>query len=152
MDATVLDQKGKKTNPLMGCYGIGVSRTLAAAIEQHHDKDGIIWHPSIAPFDAYFAVVAKKEETKKLSNELYDSLKSEGIDVLLDDRGNGFGHMLKDADLLGLPVRILLGERDFEKSGELEIKVRKTGEVFKVKKEELGQKVKELLKGLGKEI
>lgn len=150
MDATVLDQNGKKVTPLMGCYGIGVSRTLAAAIEQHHDDNGIIWHPSIAPFDVYFAVVAKKDETKNLSVEIYNDLVKQGLDVVLDDRGNGFGSMLKDADLLGLPVRVLLGERDYEKSQELEIKVRKTGDVHKVKKEELAAKLKELLAELGK--
>ncbi len=152
MKATVLDQNGKKQTPLMGCYGIGVSRTMAAAIEQCHDENGIIWPAAIAPFDAYFAVIGKKEETKKLSTEIYNSLKSQGIDVLFDDRGMGPGPMFKDSDLLGLPLRIVLGERDYNESGELEIKVRSTGESFKVKKEELSAKVKEVLLSLGSSL
>lgn len=151
MNASVLDQNGKKIFPLMGCYGIGVSRTLAAAIEQHHDEDGIIWPVQLAPFDAYFAVLGKKEETYKLAEEIYSSLKNAGLDILLDDRKVSAGAMFKDSDLLGLPVRILLGERDFEASGELELKVRSTGEVHKVKKEELEKTMKSILKSLGKE-
>lgn len=150
MDANVLDQNGKKITPLMGCYGIGVTRTMAAAIEQHHDENGIIWPAPIAPFDAYFAVIGKKEETKTLSDEIYNELLSKNIDVLFDDRGMGPGPMFKDADLLGLPVRILLGERDYNNTGELEIKVRSTGEVFKVKKENLVTMVNEILSQLGK--
>jgi prolyl-tRNA synthetase len=152
MGATVLDQKGKKVNPMMGCYGIGISRTLAAAVEQHHDEDGIIWPATIAPFDIYFAVIGKKDSTMQFSHELYSDLKANGFDVLLDDRGMGPGGMFKDADLLGLPIRLLLGERDFEASGELEIKIRKTGEVIKVSKENLTSKLKEVLSSLGKNI
>lgn len=152
MDASVLDQNGKKIHPLMGCYGIGVSRTLAAAIEQNHDENGIVWPAPLAPFDVHFCFVGKKAETKELGEEIYNSLKQDGFDVLMDDRGLGFGAMLKDADLLGLPIRVLLGERDYEKSGELEIKVRKTGESFKVTKDVLSEKIKELLKDLGKDF
>ena len=148
MNASVLDQNGKKVFPLMGCYGIGVSRTLAAAIEQHHDENGIIWPKTIAPFDAYFAVLGKKDETYEIANEIYDDLKSAGIDVLLDDRKTSAGAMFKDSDLLGLPVRILLGERDFESSGELELKVRSSGVVHKVSRENLVEKIKEIIKGL----
>lgn len=151
MNATVLDQNGKKVTPLMGCYGIGVTRTMAAAIEQNHDENGIIWPAPIAPFDVYFAVIGKKEETKKLSNDIYQELKQAGIDILFDDRGMGPGPMFKDSDLLGLPLRIVLGERDYNATGELEIKVRSSGESFKVKKEKLASKVNELLKELGKE-
>lgn len=149
MQATVLDQNGKKLVPLMGCYGIGVSRTMASAIEQCHDDNGIIWPAPIAPYHVYFAVIGKKEETKRLADELYKSLKDNGVEILFDDRGMGPGPMFKDADLLGLPLRVVLGERDFEASGELEIKVRSTGEVIKVKKEELLKVVQEKLKSLG---
>ncbi len=152
MKASVLDQNGKHIHPFMGCYGIGISRLMAAAIEQHHDENGIIWPVSIAPFDIYLAVIGKKDETKQLSSEIYESLKAEGFDVLFDDRGMGPGPMFKDADLLGLPARVLLGERDYEKTGELEIKLRKSGEVIKVKKEELSGKLKELFSNLGKNI
>jgi prolyl-tRNA synthetase len=152
MKATVLDQNGKKQIPLMGCYGIGISRTMASAIEQCNDENGIIWPAAIAPFDAYFAIIGKKEETKALSLEIYNELKRNSIDVLLDDRGMGPGPMFKDSDLLGLPLRIVLGERDYNESGELEIKVRKSGESIKVKKQDLALRVKEVLKKLGKEV
>jgi prolyl-tRNA synthetase len=151
MGASVLDEKGKKIFPMMGCYGIGVSRTLAAAIEQHHDENGIIWPSSIAPFDAYFAVLGKKEETKTLSVEIYSELKAAGLDILLDDRNHSAGAMFKDSDLLGLPIRILLGERDFAETNELEIKLRGTGEVIKVKRENLTEKLKELRASLRSE-
>ena len=152
MDATVLDQNGKKIHPLMGCYGIGISRTMAAAIEQHHDENGIIWPAQLAPFDAYFAVIGKKDETKSLASEVYEDLQKQGFEIVLDDRGMGPGAMFKDSDLLGLPVRILLGERDFEKTGEFELKIRKTGEVVKVSKDNLSAKLKEILIDLGKEF
>ena len=148
MGATVLDQNGKKAVPLMGCYGIGVTRTMQAAIEQNHDEHGIIWPAPIAPYQVYFGVIGKKEETKKLSDEIYQELTTSGLEVLFDDRGMGPGPMFKDADLLGLPVRIVLGERDYEKTKELEIKVRRTGDVFKVTKEEAAAKLKDLLKDL----
>ena len=122
---------------------------MAATIEQHHDGNGIIWPTTLAPFDIYFAVIGKKDSTKKLSVEIYDDLVSQGFDVILDDRGMGPGSMFKDADLLGLPLRILLGERDFDQTKELEIKIRKTGESFKVKQDNLAAKVKELLSNLG---
>lgn len=148
MDASVLAQNGKKQFPLMGCYGIGVTRTLAAAIEQNHDENGIVWPAPIAPFQLYFAVIGKKDETKELAEEIYSKFKQAGIEVLFDDRGLGPGPMFKDADLLGLPVRVLLGERDYEKTQEFEIKLRKSGDSYKAKKEELVSKVQELLKGL----
>lgn len=150
MNATVLDQNGKKIVPLMGCYGIGVSRIMAAAIEQSHDENGIIWPAPIAPFDAYFALIGKSEAIKTTADEIYNSLKKEGFEILFDDRGMGPGPMFKDSDLLGLPLRIVLGERDFEASGELEIKIRKTGEVLKVKKENLISTITSELKKLGK--
>lgn len=145
MNATVLDSNGKSMNPLMGCYGIGVTRTMQAAIEQSHDENGIVWPMSIAPYQVYFAVIAKSEEVKNLSVDLYQEIKSSGIEVVLDDRGFGPGFMLKDSDLLGLPIRILLGERDYKESGELEIKLRKSGEVIKAKKENLISTLKEII-------
>src|SRR5690606_26442065 len=110
---------------------IGVTRTMASAIEQHHDQNGIIWPAPIAPFDVYFAVIGKKDETKAMAEEIYNEMKKAGIEVLFDDRGMGPGPMFKDADLLGLPVRVVLGERDFAESGEMEVKIRKSGEVKK---------------------
>lgn len=148
LKAEVLGDNGKKLYPLMGCYGIGVSRTMAAAVEQNHDDDGIIWPLPIAPFEIYFAVIGKTDETKKLAENIYQNLKSKNFDILFDDRGLGPGPMFKDADLLGLPIRIVLGERDYKESGELEIKIRKTGESFKVKEDDLVQKLTEIRNSL----
>lgn len=146
MKAFVLDQNGKKVNPLMGCYGIGVTRTMASAIEQSYDEDGIIWPKSIAPYSVYFGKIGKKNETTILCEQIYKELKDNSIEVLFDDRGMGPGPMFKDADLLGLPLRVILGERDYEVDQTLEIKVRKTKKTLKVKKEDLAHKIKELLK------
>jgi prolyl-tRNA synthetase len=123
---------------------------MAAAIEQNHDNDGIVWPAAIAPYDIYFGVIAKSEETKKISEEIYQSFLAAGLEVLFDDRGMGPGGMFKDADLIGLPVRVVLGERDFAATGEIEIKVRKNGEVLKVKREALIATIKEKLQSLGK--
>jgi prolyl-tRNA synthetase len=145
MKATVLDQNGKHATPLMGCYGIGISRTMAAAIEQCHDENGMIWPKAISPYHVYFAVIGKKEETRKLADEIYESIKKAGVEIIYDDRGLGPGPMFKDSDLLGLPLRIVLGERDFANSGELEIKERKSGKSYKVKPDDLITKIQELL-------
>jgi prolyl-tRNA synthetase len=150
MGATVLNAQGKAITPLMGCYGIGTTRTLAAAIEQNHDQDGIIWPAAIAPYDVYFGVIAKTDETKKVAEEIYQTFLAAGIEVLYDDRGMGPGGMFKDADLMGLPCRVVLGERDFAATGEIEIKVRKTGETLKVQKSALVATLKEKLQSLGK--
>lgn len=150
MGVTVLNDQGKGITPIMGCYGIGVTRTLAAAIEQNHDKDGIVWPAAIAPYDIYFGVIAKTDETKKVADEIFQSLLAAGFEVLYDDRGMGPGGMFKDADLIGLPIRVVLGERDFTASGEIEVKVRKTGEMLKVKRDSLTATLKEKLTALGK--
>lgn len=150
MGVKVLNDQGKGITPLMGCYGIGTTRTMAAAIEQNHDNDGIVWPAAIAPYDLYFGVIAKSEDTKKISEEIYQSFLAAGLEVLFDDRGMGPGGMFKDADLIGLPLRVVLGERDFAATGEIEIKVRKNGEVLKVKREALIATIKEKLQALGK--
>lgn len=150
MKVTVLNEQGKGITPLMGCYGIGMTRVLAAAIEQNHDKDGIIWPASIAPYDVYLCFIGKTPETKALAEELNSAIKNAGLDTLFDDRQLGPGQMFKDADLIGLPLRVTLGERDYLATGEIEIKVRKTGEVLKVKKDELVSTIKKKLEELGR--
>lgn len=150
MKVTVLNEQGKGVTPLMGCYGIGMTRVLAAAIEQHHDKDGIIWPASIAPYDVYLCFIGKTPETKALAEELNQEIKAAGFDTLFDDRQLGPGQMFKDADLIGLPLRVVLGERDYLATGEIEIKVRKTGEVIKVKRDALVPTIKSKLQELGK--
>lgn len=150
MKATVLNEQGKAVVPLMGCYGIGMTRVLAAAIEQNNDKDGIIWPASIAPYDIYLCFIGKTPETKALAEELNTEIKKAGLDTLFDDRQLGPGQMFKDADLIGLPIRVVLGERDYQATGEIEVKIRKTGETLKVKKDELITTLNSKLKELGK--
>lgn len=147
LSATVLDKSGKKMNPLMGCYGIGVSRIMAAAIEQNHDEKGIIWPKAIAPFQVYFAMIGKSQESKDLVNEIYNDLLKSGIEVLLDDRGMGPGFMFKDADLLGLPLRLTFGERDYKEKKTLELSIRKNGTKYEVTKENVVEKILKTLDG-----
>lgn len=150
MKVTVLNEQGKAVTPIMGCYGIGVTRVLASAVEQNNDKDGIIWPASIAPYDLYLCFIGKTPETKELIEEIHNDFKKAGLDVLFDDRQLGPGQMFKDADLIGLPMRVVLGERDYLATGEIEVKIRKTGETLKVKKEELLSTVKAKLQELGR--
>jgi prolyl-tRNA synthetase len=150
MKVTVLNEKGQGVTPLMGCYGIGVSRVLASAVEQNNDKDGILWPASIAPYDTYLCYIGKTPEIKAVAEDLWKEFMNAGIEVLFDDRQLGPGQMFKDSDLIGLPLRIVIGERDFNATGEIEIKVRKTGESLKVKKDELLSTVKKKLEELGK--
>jgi prolyl-tRNA synthetase len=145
MKVGILDQNGKLVTPLMGCYGIGVTRVVAAAIEQNHDENGIVWPKSIAPYQVYFATIVKAEEFVKIADEIYSDLLKSNIEVIYDDRNIGPGNKFKDADLLGLPYRLVLGERDFSASGELEIICRKTGTITKVKRDQLVSTLKTLL-------
>lgn len=146
MKVGILDQNGKLVTPLMGCYGIGVTRVVAAAIEQNHDTNGIVWPKAIAPYHVYFATIVKAEEFVKIADEIYADLLKAGIETVYDDRNVGPGNKFKDSDLLGLPYRVVLGERDFGASGELEVIERKTGTVIKVKREDLISTLKNLLK------
>ncbi|MFG1592667.1 proline--tRNA ligase [Halobacteriovorax sp. CON-3] len=148
MGVTILDQNGKAATPLMGCYGIGVTRLVAAAIEQNHDENGIIWPAAIAPYNLSFVAITKSDEYKEKANELHKKLVESGLEVVYDDRKAGPGFKFKDADLLGLPLQVVLGERDHKEDGLLEIRVRRTGEKIKISEDELLVKVNELLKDL----
>lgn len=144
MGANFLDEEGKEQVVIMGCYGIGVGRTAAASIEQNHDEAGIIWPKPLAPFDCeVLPVNVKDEETRKAAEALYESLKKE-MEVLLDDRDERAGVKFKDADLIGIPVRVTIGERNL-KQGMVEIKDRKTGEVRLVALDGAAAEVKKLL-------
>lgn len=147
MDVSVLDQNGKAAYPLMGCYGIGVTRIAAAAIEQSHDDNGIIWHKSIAPFQVHFIAITKNEEFKAKANEIYEQL-NEVLEVVYDDRKVGPGFKFKDADLLGCPVQVVMGERDFKESGKLKVIKRHNGEEVLVEQSELLSKVQEIWNSL----
>jgi len=129
LGATFLDESGKERPLLMGCYGIGVSRTMAAAIEQNNDKDGIIWPRAIAPFEVVVVPVnAKIPEQLALAEKIYGELKTAGVDVLLDDRRERAGVKFKDADLIGCPLRITVGPKALEED-KIEVRARRTGEV-----------------------
>jgi prolyl-tRNA synthetase len=149
LSVTVLDQNGKTATPIMGCYGIGVSRVVAAAIEQQHDQDGIIWPISIAPYQVYFVTIAKAPETSILAEEIYQELMAAGIEVVYDDRKVGPGFKFKDADLLGIPVQLVLGERDFLADGTLELKTRNKKVNLKIKRNDILAEVKKVIKELG---
>ena len=148
LQATFLDQNGRPNPMIMGCYGIGVSRTLAAAIEQYHDENGIIWPRSIAPFEAVIVPInAKDEALMSTSHTIYTVLKDAGIDVLLDDRKDRAGVKFKDADLIGYPLRITVSKNTLE-NNEVEIQIRKSGEALPCAIDSVATKVAELLQNL----
>ena len=143
MDVSVLDEKGKSVTPVMGCYGIGVNRTMAAAVEQHHDDRGIMWPKSIAPFDLHLVGLAKGEEDIAVVDEIYESLLEAGWDVIYDDRKASPGFKFADADLIGIPLRVTVG-KSFFNDGDLEVKVRGESDFRKVKRAELFKVLEEL--------
>ena len=145
MGAKVLDENGKSVVLEMGCYGIGIGRTMAAAIEQNNDENGIIWSSNIAPFvvDVIVANI-KNEDQSKLGDELYNLLQENGIETIYDDRKERAGFKFKDADLIGFPFKLVCGKKSSE--GIAELKIRRTGETIEVKKDEAVIKIKELMK------
>ena len=148
MGATFLDEAGK-TQPLqMGCYGIGVGRTMAAAIEQNHDAHGIIWPRAIAPYEVVVvAVNAKAEEQLTYAEEIYEELRAAGVDVLLDDRRERAGVKFNDCDLIGYPVRIAIGPKTIE-NGTIEVKIRKSGELVNFARDTYLKGVQDMLAAL----
>lgn len=148
LNATFLDKDGRPRPMVMGCYGIGVSRTMAAAIEQNNDENGCIWPRAIAPFEVVIIPInAKDEALMSVSEKLYQDLKASQVDVLLDDRKDRAGVKFKDADLIGYPLRITVSKNTIE-SDEVEIKIRKNGEQILVKTSEVSTKIIDLLKNL----
>ena len=128
MGFTVLDANKQSVTPIMGCYGIGVSRTVQAIAEQNNDKDGIVWPASVSPCQvALLALDPKNESVASAVNELEAALEKAGADVLVDDRDERPGIKFKDADLIGCTVRVTVGARSLEKGG-VEIRLRRTGE------------------------
>lgn len=137
LGAKFLDEDGKERPLIMGCYGIGVNRIMAAAIEQSHDKDGIIWPQGISPYQVLILPLnIQDKKSKKAAFEIYHDFKKHNLDVLLDERDERAGIKLKDADLIGIPLQIIIGEKKIEQ-GKLEIKIRKTGKITTVKKEDV---------------
>ena len=128
LDATYLDENGQERLMVMGCYGVGVSRTMAAAIEQHHDADGIIWPASIAPYQVVIVPINTKDEPQMtMAEQIYRELSAAGVEVVLDDREERSGVKFKDADLIGYPLRITVGPKAL-KENSVELKVRRTKE------------------------
>ncbi len=129
LNAAFQNKDGKNQNPIMGCYGIGVSRIMAASIEQNNDANGIIWPKSIAPFDCVITPIGfhVNDEVSSTCTNLYLNLKSQGMDVILDDRNKRIGFMLSDWDLIGIPIRILISPKTIA-NNECEIKVRSESE------------------------
>ncbi len=145
LGAKFLDEKGKEKLIIMGCYGIGINRIVASAIEQNHDKDGIIWSSEISPYQALISPLniqdrASKDEAFKI----YRTLKRERLEVLLDDRNERAGIKLKDADLIGIPLQIIIGEKNI-RSRKIELKERSTGKKSSV---DLTQAVSNIFKRL----
>lgn len=129
LKATYLDENGKEQPMVMGCYGVGVSRTMAAAIEQNYDDNGIIWPIEIAPYHVLVVPVNTKDEASAAkAEEIYMQLKKVGLETVIDDRNERPGVKFKDADLIGYPLRVVVGPKTLTE-GKLEVKIRKTGEI-----------------------
>jgi prolyl-tRNA synthetase len=146
LDAYFLDESGQRRPAVMGCYGIGVTRTLQAVIEQCHDKDGVIWPLSVAPYTVCLTPlsVAPGSPVMTLAEKIYAELSSRGVDVILDDRDERPGVKFKDSELVGFPIRLGIGEKSLAK-GEVELKQR-GGPLTPLKVESAVPKILELLK------
>jgi prolyl-tRNA synthetase len=147
LKAFYLDEKGEEHPIVMGSYGIGVERIMACYVEQNHDDKGIIWNESLTPFDIHLIALNMKNETIVSSaDKIYNDLKNTGYEVLFDDRDAAAGFKFNDADLLGMPVQIVIGEKKL-KDSKCEMKIRKTGERIDVELSELNSKLKNLFEG-----
>jgi prolyl-tRNA synthetase len=128
----VLDASGERVHPIMGCYGIGVERAMAAIVERHHDERGIVWPVAVAPF-AVVVTVAQSEdpESAKVGESVYEQLTAAGIEVIIDDRAERAGVKFRDAEITGIPFRVTVGKRGLADST-VEVTERATGETVKV--------------------
>lgn len=145
MDASVQDADGKMQPMIMGCYGIGITRILAAVVEQNHDEDGIIWPMPIAPYQVtVLPLQMRNDEVVETGDKLYEAFKEAGIEVVLDDRDAGVGAKFADADLVGIPVRIAIGSRGL-KDGTVEIKLRSGDDIEDIAIDDAVDYVKNLI-------
>ncbi|MBO8162494.1 MAG: proline--tRNA ligase [Brevibacillus sp.] len=143
LGVTFLDENGRSQEMVMGCYGIGISRIVAAVIEQHHDENGIIWPVSIAPFHVHVIPInAKVDEQREISEQIARELTADGWEVLYDDRSERAGVKFKDADLIGLPLRVTVSDK--ARDGVVEVRVRRTGETHEVEIGKLTAFIREL--------
>lgn len=146
LNASFLDESGKECPIIMGCYGIGVGRTVAAVIEQNHDKDGICWPMSIAPYHVIIVPVSiKDQEQASVANAIYNKLEDAGVEVVLDDRNERPGVKFKDADLIGFPIRVTIGPKSL-KQGKVEITMRRTKEQIALPVDDVVDHVVKLVK------
>lgn len=143
MGVTYLDKNGKAAVPTMGCYGIGVDRVLASIIECFHDDDGIMWPMSVAPYTVVIVPIKYKDAMKDAADKLYDQLKKAGVEVVLDDRDERPGVKFADADLIGYPVRVTVGDKNLPN---VEVKMRNQKDAELVPLEEAGAKIASLVK------
>ncbi|ABY94018.1 MULTISPECIES: proline--tRNA ligase [Thermoanaerobacter] len=145
LGAKYVDEEGNEKPIIMGCYGIGINRTVAAIIEQHHDEKGIIWPMSVAPYHVIIVPVnVSNEAQNRVAEDIYAALQKEGIEVLIDDRDLRAGVKFNDADLLGIPIRITVGKKVDD--GIVEIKLRENEEAEEVKISDVVEKVKNIIK------
>ncbi|MCX5711155.1 MAG: proline--tRNA ligase [Candidatus Omnitrophica bacterium] len=147
LGANFLDAAGKLQPIIMGCYGIGVSRLVSAVIEQNHDKDGIVWPKEVSPYHVIILPLNVTENTiMEKALELYNELKETGLEVLLDDRDERAGVKFKDADLLGIPLQVIIG-KDALKNNTIELKMRKSGQKLISSKPEIIKEIKKVIYG-----
>ncbi len=145
LKATYLDNNGREKPMVMGCYGVGVSRTMAATIEQHNDESGIVWPAAIAPYHVVVVPISAKDEAQMLiAEDIYSKLNSSGIETVLDDRNERPGVKFKDADLIGYPLKITVGPKTTTDQV-IEVKVRRTGEIFNFPIDNYLGEIKDLL-------
>lgn len=145
MNLTVLDEKGEAVTPIMGCYGIGVNRTMAAIVEQCSDERGIIWPKEVTPFHVHLVGISKTDEETQSVDAVYEKLISAGIDVLYDDRKASPGFKFADADLIGIPLRITAG-KGFFANGELEMKERNKKDIVNIPADKIVDEIKSYYK------
>ena len=150
LGCTYLDRDGKTHPMVMGCYGIGITRTVAASIEQNHDKDGIVWPVAIAPYEVVIVPANNKDEgVMNAARHLYDEMEDCRDEVILDDRDERAGIKFKDADLIGYPIRVTIGKK-WKESGLVEVRLRRSGVVSEVALADCKTKVLEMLEELHK--
>ena len=146
MNATVLDEQGRSQPMVMGCYGIGITRIVAAAIEQNHDENGIIWPAAMAPFDVAIVPLGldKSEVVREATEQLYSAFETVGLSVFMDDRAERPGVKFAEMELLGMPLRVTVGERSLAE-GKLELTVRRTGETEMIAPDQILDRIQQLI-------
>jgi prolyl-tRNA synthetase len=147
MNALYRDADGEAHPLVMGCYGIGITRLIAATVEQHHDARGIVWPTAIAPFRVIVTIVGDEREVQEAGERIYAALSERGVEALLDDRHERPGIKFNDAELLGIPVRVTVGRRGVERD-ELELTVRRSGERLTVGQVGLADRIGQLVEAL----